>query len=376
VSAVALEAVVIGGGIHGLSAALHLARGGCKVLVLERAWAGRHASGATAAGVRTLRRDFAEVPLALEAMDMWHRMSQIVGDDCGFRPHGQICVAETPRHFAAIEERAALARQHGYSHEEIIDRAELRRLVPALSPHCVGAIMVRRDGHADPHRTLAAFRRSAVEAGVDIREGVGVTAIERRGSDWVVIADSYRVVTPVIVNAAGAWAARIAAMVGDCIALGSKASMMIVTEPVAPLVSPVVSVLGRSLSFKQTDRGTVLIGGGLQGRGDLDHQQAFVDMAVLAKGAKAAVDLFPAVRDLRIARTWAGLEAKTTDLLPVIGPSPNAPGVVHVFGFSGHGFQLVPVVGAAVAELVIHGATGRPIGAFRAARLMPLKAAA
>jgi sarcosine oxidase subunit beta len=368
--------VVIGGGLHGLSAALHLARAGSKVTVLERAWCGRHASGATAAGVRTLRRDLAEVPLALEALEMWHRMTAIVGDDCGFHAHGQLCVAETPQHLATLEARAALVRSLGHGHEELIDRAELRRLVPAVSAHCLGGLLARRDGAADPHRTLLAFRRSAESAGVEIHEGAGVTEAVRRGEDWSVTAGDRRFTTRTIVNAAGAWAGRIAALLGDDIPLGTKASMMIVTEPVRPVVTPVVSVLGRALSFKQTDRGTLLIGGGLQGRGDLDNEHAQVDMAALAKGARAAAEIFPAVKDVRIARAWAGLEAKTADLLPVIGPSPNVPGVVHVFGFSGHGFELVPVVGAVVADLVVNGATQRPLAAFAAERLMTMRAAA
>lgn len=370
------DVIVIGGGLHGLSAALHLARAKKRVVILERAWVGRHASGATAAGVRTLGRDLAEVPISLEAMDMWHRIEKIVGDHCGFHAHGQIRVAETEKHLGELNERAAKVRQLGYAHEEVIDRAELRKLVPALSPHCVGALVARRDGAADPHRTLLAFRRSCEAEGVTIHEGLGVTAIERRGADWFVRTDKQSFTSPMIVNTAGAWAARMAALVGDDIRLDMKASMMIVTERLAPLLEPVVSVVGRSLSFKQAGQGTLVIGGGLQGAADLDTQQSTVNFSELAKGARAASELFPSVRDVRIVRAWTGMEAKTDDLIPVIGLSPNAPGVVHAFGFSGHGFQLVPVVGSIICDLLVQGGTQRSIAAFTAERLMPQKAAA
>ena len=320
------DAVVIGGGLHGLSAALHLARSGLRVTILERWWVGRHASGASAAGVRTLGRDLAELPISLEAMAMWRRMPQLVGDGCGFAAHGQIRVAEHDHQIPSLEARAAEVRRLGHTHEEVIDRAELRRLVPAISPHCVAALIARRDGAADPHRTLTAFRRSCEAEGVGIVEGVGVSAIERTGSDWRVRAGERTATAPVVVNAAGAWAGRIAAMVGDEIPLGHKASMMIVTERLVPLLGPVVSAVGRPLSFKQSSQGTLVIGGGLQGRADLDTLRSSVDFIELARGARAATALFPSVRDVRITRTWAGMEAKTSDLLPIIGPSPSAPG--------------------------------------------------
>ena len=79
---------------------------------------------------------------------------------------------------------------------------------------------------------------------------------------------------------------------------------------------------------------------------------------------------------MRIVRTWAGMEGKTRDHLPVIGASPNASGAYHVFGFSGHGFQLVPVVGAILADLIVHEGTNRSIGAPSAARLTNQQAAA
>lgn len=161
-------------------------------------------------------------------------------------------------------------------------------------------------------------------------------------------------------------------MVGDRIPLATKSSMMMVSERIEPFIRPVVAIQGRSLSFKQSDQGTLVIGGGLQGVPDLDKQTSTARMRILAKGARAATDLFPSVRDLRIVRVWAGLEAATSDLLPIIGPSPNAPGVFHAFGFSGHGFQLVPIVGAVITDLVVHGRTDRPIAALDARRLMNL----
>jgi sarcosine oxidase, subunit beta len=373
----AFDVAVIGGGLHGLSAALHLARAGRKVVVIERHWTGRHASGATAAGVRTLNRDVAEIPISLEAMEMWHRVADIVGDDCGFHADGQIMVAETQEHLSALQQRQARTRSLGYRHEEMIDAAELRRLVPALSPHCVGALMARRDGAADPHRTILAFRRACDAAGVVVAEGCGVEAVERQGADWALICGGQRRFhVPVVVNAAGAWAGRAAALFGDDIPLGVRASMMIVTERLAPLLAPVVSLAGRALSFKQAGQGTLVIGGGLQGSADLERERSTVNFDELAKGARAAGDLFPAVRNVRIARCWTGIEAQTSDRLPVIGASPNVPGLFHAFGFSGHGFQLVPIVGAILAELIMEGATRRDIAAFAAQRLMRERIAA
>ena len=80
------------------------------------------------------------------------------------------------------------------------------------------------------------------------------------------------------------------------------------------------------------------------------------------------VALFPFLKDVRIVRTWAGLEAFMPDNLPVISPSAVAENIYHAFGFSAHGFALSPIVGEIVADLVTEGETGLPIEAFSVER--------
>lgn len=349
------DALVIGGGLHGLSAALQLARRGLRVTLLERSRVGRHSSGASAAGVRTLNRARAELPASLVAMDMWHNIEELVGDNCGFHADGQLQIAESEAELETLTRRVERLMQDGFVNEEIIDAAALRSLVPALAPHCVGGAFAARDGAADPHRTLAAFLRAARDAGVAIQEGVGVSSLNLCAGSWQVVANGERFEAPMVVNAAGAWAGEIAAMAGDLIPLETKASMMIVTERIAPFVRPTVSTVGRKLSFKQTAQGTVLIGGGQQGRFNLKEETSEVDARALAIPAAAAIALFPRAAGLRIVRSWAGIEAKTSDNLAIAGLSPHSSSLMHLFGFSGHGFQLVPSLGLAAAELLLDG---------------------
>ena len=79
---------------------------------------------------------------------------------------------------------------------------------------------------------------------------------------------------------------------------------------------------------------------------------------------------------MRKGRVWSGVEGYLPDMLPVIGWSGTTPALLHAFGFSGHGFQLVPVVGSIVCDLLVHGGTQRQIGGFKPERLMAQKAAA
>jgi sarcosine oxidase subunit beta len=347
------DVIVIGGGLHGCSAALHLAMRGATVTVIEKDHVARHASGVNAGGVRRLGRDIAEIPLSVASLELWYRIQDLVDDDCGFEHHGQVKVAENEAELETLRRRAAELRALGYEHEEIIDRTELRALVPAIAEHCVGGIVSRADGAANPYRTTVAFRRKAENLGVRFVEGERVTRLVRNGRRWrVEAASGGQWDAAVVVNCAGAWADRIAAQLGE----------------------PVPLEVGRPLSFKQYANGTVLIGGGHKGRARRDENWTDLDMAGLARSARTVSELFPIMRSAPIVRGWAGIEGRLPDDIPVIGPSSTEAGVFHAFAFAGHGFQLGPVVGGIIAELITTGHSNLPITPFRIDRFGKQKA--
>jgi len=362
--AVKADVAVIGGGIHGCSAALNLARRGLKVVVLEKDHVGRHASGANAGGVRTLLRHEAEVPLALAAREIWHDIEAELGDPCGYHTTGQLAVAETDAGLDELETRASRMHALGYSHEELIDADELKALVPGIAPTVKGGLVAREDGAASPYHTTMAFRRAALAKGVEIREGAEVEALVPTAGGWLVTSQGTQVEAGFLVNTAGAWGGRIAGLIGDDVPLDWFLPMMMVTARVEPFLKPVVIGTERPLSFKQMPNGTLVIGGGRPATGNRETMTYRPDFAGLKATAATVRDLFPMLADVPVVRSWAGFEGHFPDEIPVIGPSRAAPKAVHAFGFCGHGFQLSAIVGRLVAELVTEGRASLPIEAF------------
>jgi len=362
------DIIIIGAGLQGLSTALHLALRGQSVAVLEKQTAGRHASGVNAGGVRRLNRALPEIPLSLAAQELWQRIESLVDHDCGFKPDGQIQIAENDADMAQLEARHQLVASLGYSHEELVDRKQLRRLVPAVAHHCVGALYCRGDGFAEPYLTACAFRDKAKSLGVRIFENHPATAVERRQGLWRISVASRRFEAPVLVNCAGAWGARVASWIGDEVPLTPTALTMMVTARVDPFLKPVVGLASRKLSFKQMPNGTVVIGGGHISKLNMTEEKTIIDFTKLKLSAQAAQDIFPLMAKVPIVRTWAGIEGVLPDQMPVIGPSPNAPQAYHAFGFSAHGFQLSPIIGQILSVLIIDGRSSLPIDAFRPER--------
>ncbi len=362
------DAVIIGGGLMGSSTALYLAMRGQRVIVLEKDSPGRHASGVNAGGLRRLNRHPAEIPLSVAAAEVWHDIRALLDSDCDVKLGGQVRVAEDDGDMQILEERAAMVRSLGFDHEQLIDRDWLYRLVPALAPHCLGALYTEGDGFARPYHALTAFRHKAQSLGATYMTGHRVTGLDRTGDVWHVLTDHSAVEAPVLVNCAGAWSNQVCETLHEPVPIKTGAPMMMVTERLPHFLDPVVGAASRKLSFKQMQNGTVLIGGAHLAAHDMQRETTAIDFLKLSESSRTVVDLFPHMREVRIVRCWAGLEAFMPDHLPVISPSSTAPGVYHAFGFSAHGFQLSPVVGRIMSELVLDGTSSLPIEAFSSRR--------
>lgn len=359
------DLIIIGGGLHGCSAALHAALRGMSVIVIERDTVARHASGVNAGNVRQCGRDLAEIPISVHSMRIWHRIADLLDDDCGFQIAPMVIMAENEAELEVAKQRVTDVSTLGFDHEVLLDQAQLRDLVPAVAPHCLGAFATLNDGHAQPYQTVFAFQRKAKALGVRFREHTTIASIRRTGADWLAeTSQGDTFAGRYLLNCAGAWGGEFSAHLGEPVPMESVAPMMMVTNRMPHFCDVVASVIGRPLSFKQTSSGTVVIGGGRRGDlipGTLSCEIRFKELQL---SAEAAMSVFPIMSDARVVRTWAGIEGYLPDRIPVIGRSSTEENAFHAFGFSTHGFQLGPGVGDIMAELIATGATNAPIAPF------------
>jgi sarcosine oxidase, subunit beta len=362
-----VDVAIIGGGTAGCSAALHLRRHGLSVCLLEKGALGSQASGVNFGGVRQQGRHFAELPLARRSREIWSRLRELVGTDCEFVPSGHVKLARSEADLDELARYAAAAAEHGLE-LQMVGRNRVREEYPWLGEIVIGASLAPEDGHANPRLVAPAFGRAARAAGADLREFTAVVETARDGARFRIrCATDLEVSASFLVNTAGAWGGEIARAFDEAVPIETIAPNMLVTEPLPFFMTRSIGVCGGDVYLRQVARGNVVFGGG-HGWADMELERSRPTPDASAGAAEKALQVVPALKSALVIRSWTGIEGQMPDHLPVIGFSRTTPKLIHAFGFSGHGFQLGPVIGIIIDELVRTGTSESPLDAFDIAR--------
>ncbi len=372
------DIVVIGAGIAGLSTALFLARGGADVVVLDRGQPNGRASGGNAGSLHAQLLSFdhgakAEaggspaaltLPLQLASIALWQQLERETGGDFEISITGGLMVAETERDLAFLAEKTRIERQQGIACD-VIGANDLRQLEPALDTGFVGAAFCPQEGKINPLKGTQGILAAALVAGARVVTSADVTSIAREGTGFVIETPRGTIRAGRIVNAGGAFASQIGNMLGREVPVFGAPLQMIVTEAAAPFLTRLVAHADRHLTLKQAANGNVLIGGGWTAGLDPVHQHPRPLRASLEGNLWIAQRVVPALRKLKVIRTWAAMNINI-DGAPILGEDPGLPGLFHAV--TSNGYTLGPLVGRITADLILAGATDRDVSPFSIAR--------
>ncbi|MFC4350726.1 NAD(P)/FAD-dependent oxidoreductase [Fodinicurvata halophila] len=355
------DVAVIGGGTAGCSAALFLALRGLAVVLFERHQCGSQASGVNYGGVRQHGRHRAEIPLSIKARTIWDELPDLIGHDCEFDASGHVKLARTQDDMGELEAWARVARDFGLE-VELVTGNQLRDRFDYLGSSLAGASIMPQDGQANPRLVAPHFARAAESAGADIREGVDVAAAEREGTNFrIELSDGRTAFADVLVNTAGAWGYEVAASFGESVAEAPLSPNMLVTEPLPYRIKCSFGMCGGDIYARQIPRGNVIFGGGTRAITDFEKNRTRPRTSSSQLATRNLIHAMPFLAEARIIRSWSGIDGLMPDKIPVVGPSSTTAGLFHAFGFSGHGFQLGPAIGAVLGDLILDGRTDTSI---------------
>ncbi|WP_435098701.1 NAD(P)/FAD-dependent oxidoreductase [Halorubrum sp. N11] len=363
-----MDALVVGGGIVGVSTAYSLADRGVSVTLVEKGSLGNESTARSVGGIRSQFSTRVNVELSLASKEVWNAFEDRFGVDIGLRKNGYLFLARTEDAAEQFRENVEMQRVLG-AESELLTPTEATERCPGLDPEpFVAATYNPDDGIADPNLAVRGYAEAARELGVDVRTKTAVTELHREG-DRVVGADlrpvggeePERREVDCVVNAAGAWAAKIGAMAGVDLSIAPRRRQIAVVDPTPPVPEsvPLTIDLETGSYFRPERDGVALVGGHFDGDDpdqDPDAYDERMDISWAARAVESAAeytDYFGP--DTRIKRGWAGLYAVTPDRHPIV--EETVPGLVTVAGFSGHGFQHAPASGRIAADLAVDGKT-------------------
>ena len=365
---------IVGAGIIGIATAWELAREGVDVVLIERDQPSAHASGNNAGSlhVQLLAYNFGELataaglpaaqtlPLQRESARLWPAVADTLGVDLEISRTGGLMVAETEEQMAKLARKTALEARFG-TPVEVIGRDDLRALAPHLSERLAGAAFCAEEGKMSPLKAGPAVLEAALAAGARLLPETEVLAIERRGGAFDLRTTRGTVRAGRVLNAAGGWAPRVAAMLGVSLPVRASPIQLIVTETAPPLLTHLLAYADRHLTMKQMAAGNLVIGGGWPSELDPESERARVRRESVEGNLWVADRVLPALRSLHVIRTWAAMNV-LSDGAPILGEVPGVPGFFTASTVNG--LTLAPVLGRINAELLRTGRTGRELAPF------------
>lgn len=360
-----MDAIVVGGGIVGLASAYSLAERGADVTLYEKGSLGSGSTARAAGGIRSQFTTPVNVELSLASKAVWNRFEDDFGVDIAYRKNGYLFLARSEDTAERFRANVRMQRDLG-AESEFLRPEEATEHCPGLqTEHFVAATFNGDDGIADPNLAVQGYAGAAREAGVDVRTKTGVTDVLRDGDRILGVTiegdggDGRTHEADCVVNAAGAWSPRVAAMAGLTLPVSPRRRQVAVVDPSEPVPEsvPLTIDLETGSYFRPEREGAALVGGHFGGEDPEADPERFsedMDLGWAAEAVERAADYTAYFGpETRIKRGWAGLYAVTPDHHPVI--EETLPGLVTATGFSGHGFQHAPATGQIVSELVLDG---------------------
>jgi sarcosine oxidase, subunit beta len=343
---------VIGAGIHGASAAFHLAGRGLRVVVFERGAPAGGPTGRSSAICRAYYTNAFLAGCARDSIDMFRRFPELTGEESGFR-HTGLLFLHPPEDAARVEENARQLNELGVE-VDVLDTEEIARRHPSfdLDGIAVGA-WERNAGYADPALATGGLFKRALELGAGHRLGRAVTQIEASGKGGATVAtdDGERVSCRRLLVAAGPWTRPLLQQVGVDLPLTVERHIVGTYrwEEAAP--QPGHGDLIGGYYFRPEGDELFLVGPlHAAPNVDPDHFEERVSERELDDLAQPVIRRIPELERSSIHGGWASLYDVSPDWQPVIGEV--APGIFVDAGTSGHGFKLAPALGRHVAALV------------------------
>ena len=382
------DVIIIGGGIIGSSVAWQLARRKKKVLVIERKDVCSGSAGATdgVVGYHT-KKPGLQLDLAVQSIEMFRTLNRDLETNVEYGLEaGGMQPVEDKDQWDMLASMAAEQRRSGVD-IRMITAEEACSIEPNLNPDIYGALWSPTGGKVNPLAMTFGFARAAKRLGAVYLTETEVTHILTEGGRAVGVntsAGEFR--ADCIVDAAGAWAGKVAALAGIDLPIRPRKGQLLITEPIGPFLratvqcamynvikfrpetikDPTVLKIGASLSIEQQESGGLIIGGTRE-FADFEEENTFEAVETMVK---RAVRFFPALKDVSIIRCFSGFRPYTPDGLSMMGEVRTLPGFYMAAGHEGDGIALSPITGRLMAELITDGKTSYDITPFSPNRFL------